>query len=147
MPIRPLTAKEASTIEFYCDVTSDTFNNWGRSYLKAGYSECKGWERNGYLVRNKDVVIEGIAAYKAKSGAGTARTVQSIDAMYQTAYDLAQETKQSSSMVSACTGIARLYGMDKDTQATDTPTDLTPQQVEEATRASNVVLANSMKEA
>jgi hypothetical protein len=46
--------------------------------------------------------------------------------MYQAAYDLALATKQSSAMVSACTGIARLYAMDKDNQTNaEAPTDLT----------------------
>ena len=64
--------------------------------------------------------------------------MQSIDAMYQAAYDLAESTKQSSSMVSACTGIARLYGMDKDVQTTiDQPQPLTPEQHQEALNASN----------
>ena len=128
-----LTAKESAAIEFYCDVASDTFNNWGQSYLKAGYSKCKGWERNGYLVRNKDVVAEGIEAYKAKGGAKTARTVEAVDDMYKAAYDLAKTSNQPSAMVSAVTGIARLYGMDKDTQTTiEQPQDLDQTQLNDA---------------
>jgi hypothetical protein len=99
------------------------------------------------LVRHKKLVIEGIEAYKGRKGAETARTLQSVDAMYQAAYDLAESTKQSSSMVSAVTGIARLYGMDKDNQTTtDTPTELTAEQADQANRAANVVLSDSMKE-
>jgi hypothetical protein len=143
MPNRPLTAKESSAIEFYCNIDSDTFNKWGESYLKANYSKCKGWERNAYLVRHKDVVEAGIEAYKGRTGARTARTVESIDDMYQAAYALAEATKQSSSMVSAATGIARLYGMDKDTQSNpDQPLPLTKEELDQANRAANVVLAS-----
>lgn len=127
MANRPLTAKEQSAIEYYCALDSDTFNKWGQSYLKAGYSKCKGWERNAYLVRHKDVVEAGIEAYKGKGGAKTARTVESVDAMYEAAYNLANTGNQPSAMVSAVTGIARLYGMDKDSAANnlDQPNPLT----------------------
>ena len=128
--IRPLTAKEQSAIEFYCETTSETFNNWGQSYLKAGYSKCKGWERNGYLVRNKDVVVAGIEAYKGKAKAQTARTVQSVDAMYQAGYDVALAQSNPSGMATNTTGIAKLYAMltdvvtDKQDAAALTPDEL-----------------------
>jgi hypothetical protein len=71
-------------------------------------------------------------------------TVEKVQAMYQKAYDLAEGTKQSSSMVSAVTGIARLYGMDKDNQAVvEQPLDLTPEQYAEAVAAGN--RANDIK--
>lgn len=138
MPNRPLTAKEASAIEFYCDTTSETFNRWGRSCLKAGYSKCKGWEQNASRVLNKDAVQAGIGAYKAKVTARTGRTVQSVDAMQQAAYDLAMSQKQPAAASTAATAIARLYAMDKDNQANpDKPQSLTPEQHQEALNASN----------
>jgi hypothetical protein len=77
-------------------------------------------------------VIDGAGAVKSET------TVESVQKMYQAAYDLAKTTKQSSSMVSAATGIARLYGMDKDTQTTvEQPLDLTPEEHAEALAASN----------
>jgi len=129
--IRPLTAKEDTAIEYYCDTTSSTFNNWAQSYIRAGYSKCKGWEGNARRVRTKDTVKAGIEAYKAKVATRTARTVESIDAMYQEMFDLAKETKQASSGVSACTGIARLYGMDKDASLDKQEAEaLTPDELE-----------------
>jgi hypothetical protein len=133
MAERTLTAKEQSTIEYYCSIDSDTHNNWGQSCLKAGYSKCKGWEVNAMRVHNKDIVIAGIEAYKAKSANKTARTVESVDDMYNEAYDLAKTSNQPSAMVSAVTGIARLYGMDKDTQTTiEQPVELDANQLDEA---------------
>jgi hypothetical protein len=144
MPIRPLTAKETSAIEFYCDTQSETFNNWAQSSLRAGYSQCKGWEGNARRVRTKDSVMAGIEAYKGRAQGRTARTVESIDDMYQQAYTLASTSNQPSAMVSACTGIARLYGMDKDTQANpDQPLPMTEEQMIEAHRAANVALAST----
>lgn len=115
---------------------------------RVAYPKVKsGWNAHGARLIAKDSVKQEIERKRALMEVRSERTVQSIDSMYQTAYDLAQETKQSSSMVSACTGLARLYGMDKDNQLqTDTPTALTPEQVEEATRAANLVLSNSMKD-
>jgi hypothetical protein len=53
--------------------------------------------------------------------------------MYNAAYTLAEETKQPSAMVSAVTGIARLYGMDKDTQTTiEQPAECTEDQLDQA---------------
>jgi hypothetical protein len=123
MPVRPLTAKEESAISYYCDPTSESFNNWAKSYLKAGYSSCKNYQANADKVRAKNVVKAGIEAYKAKLAVRTARTVDSVDDMYKEAYDLAKSSKQPSAMVSAVTGIARLYGMDKDNDTSDTKSE------------------------
>jgi hypothetical protein len=109
-----LTAKEAATIEYYCSIDSDSHNNWCKSYVKAGYSDCNNYEANAKKVYDKDMVQAGIEAFKAKTVAKTARTVQSIDSMYQAAYDLAMTGNQPSAAATCTTGIARLYGMDKD---------------------------------
>ncbi len=125
MTDRPLTAKESTTIEYYLDPASETFNNWGKSYLRANYSECKNWEANAKRVHDKDVVKQGIADRRARIEVKTERTVQSIDQMQQAAYDLAMRNNQPSAAVSAGTAIARLYGMDKDVHVSqDTPSDL-----------------------
>lgn len=119
MANRQLTAKEQATIEYYCAIDSDSHNNWCKSYLKAGYSKCKNYEANAKRVRDKDIIQVGIEAYKAKTVAKTARTVASVDAMQQAAYDLAMKLNQPSAAVSAGTAIARLYAMDKDNQLND----------------------------
>jgi hypothetical protein len=88
-------------------------------------------------------VKEAIRAIDEAGAVRSERTVQSIDDMYQQAYTLASTSNQPSAMVSACTGIARLYGMDKDTQASpDQPLPMTESQLLEAHRAANVALAS-----
>lgn len=68
MPNRALTAKETSVIEYYCNPGSETYNNWCKSYLKAGYSECKGWQANAMRVLQKDYIRVSVAEYRAKIG-------------------------------------------------------------------------------
>ena len=133
MPNRPLTAKEAATIEYYLNPAGKTYNNWGQSYLKANYSECKNWEANALRVHKKDVVKQGIADRRARIEVKTERTVQSLDDMQQAAYDLAMQNNQPSAAVSAGTAIARLYGMDKDasTDKHDKPITITPERMDE----------------
>ncbi len=63
-----LTAKEASTVLHYCNPDSETYNNWCKSYLKAKYSDCKGYERNALKVRQKYHIEEAIRQYRAKTG-------------------------------------------------------------------------------
>ncbi len=73
-----------------------------------------------------------IRRLRAKTQAKTETTVQSVQSMYQSAYDAAEALNQPSAMVSAVTGIARLYGMDKDNQAApDQPESVTAEQVEQ----------------
>ena len=62
----------------------------------------------------------------------SAARLAAVQAMYQTAYDSAQGLNQPSAMVSAVTGIARLYGMDKDNQVeTETAKPVSAEQVDE----------------
>lgn len=64
--------------------------------------------------------------------AGTERKISELDAMYVADRNLARRLKQPSAAVSATTGIARLYGMDKDAGGKmDLPADLTPSQLKE----------------
>jgi hypothetical protein len=145
MIARPLTAKEESTIEYYCEPTSETFNNWIRSYVRAGYSSSKGYQGNAERVRAKEVVKAGIDAYKARTANRTARTVQSVDDMYAEMYTLAKSLNQPSAGVSACTGIARLYGMDKDNDTSDTKTvEIEANQIEATKELAKAMLERSL---
>lgn len=116
---RILTAKEDSTVTYYLDPKSETYNNWGESYLKAGYSQCTGWKQNADTVKHKDCITTEIERRRALMQAKTETTVETVQKLYQDAYDTAQTYKQPSAMVSAATGIARLHGMDKDSQIND----------------------------
>jgi DNA helicase IV len=59
-------------------------------------------------------VIEAIKAIDEDGAAKNEMTVERVQQMYIGAHDLAVEHNQPSAAVSAITGIARLYGMDKD---------------------------------
>ncbi len=83
-----------------------------------GYAEssCK----SGKAV--KDVygnlrVSAAIAVIDDKSAEKQQRTIQSIDEMFQKAYDIAKTANQPAAMNGSATGIARLYGLDKDASA------------------------------
>lgn len=63
---RPLTAKQLAAVEFYCNLTSETYNNWCASYKKANYSTCKGWKVNAIRLLHKDYIQTAIFKEKAK---------------------------------------------------------------------------------
>ncbi|HDZ86468.1 MAG TPA: hypothetical protein ENH57_02120 [Actinobacteria bacterium] len=82
--------------------------------MEVGYS--KAYVYNGEYSKlwdRQDVKAEldrQEVALREKAG----RSVAQIDWMYQKAYDLAMDINQPSAAGSNTTGIARLYGMDKD---------------------------------
>jgi hypothetical protein len=130
--------KDQSTVEA---IAREYCSN-GRNKLEAlktiGYKESYYNTRGLGVVYGNVRVIEAIRAIDGAAAARSERTVKSVDAMYQDAYDLASTSNQPSAMVSAATGIARLYAMDKDSQANpDKPQDLTPEQHQQALDASN----------
>jgi phage terminase small subunit len=116
-------------------------HNATKAYKKAyPDSSDKACESNGARLISNDKIKQAIAGMMAAKGAETAMTLDRVQAMYLEAYELGKESKQSSSMVSACTGIARLYGMDKDNQLnTEAPTELSPEQIQEALQASKSI--------
>jgi len=67
-PKTKLTAKETAAIEYYTEPSSETRNNWSKSYLRAGYSKCKGWERNAATVHSKNHVKAAIKEIRANIG-------------------------------------------------------------------------------
>ena len=102
-----------------------------RALQAGGYSEH--YSKRAGLKLFTNVHLQG--AIKAIDEAGAAkaeRTVQSLDLMYQQAYDLAQSERQPAAMNGSVTGIARLYGMDKDAGggSADVPKELSKEQVE-----------------
>lgn len=61
-----LTAKQQDTIEYYISPESETRDNWCQSYLKAGYSRCKGWRTNAIRVKTKDYIVTAINKAKGE---------------------------------------------------------------------------------
>ena len=82
---------------------------------KTAYPDCNGgWERLGHRLMINDDIKAEIVERMAEAEQKADRTVESLDGMYQKAYTLAEACKIPAAMNQAVTGIARLYGMDKD---------------------------------
>jgi hypothetical protein len=118
----------------------------GEALIEAGYKPRYANSGHCAKIYDRIEVKEAIEGYEADIRVDTAMTVERVQGMYLAARDLAITNNQPSAAVSAITGIARLYGMDKDNQTnTEAPTALTPEQAEQANRAANVVLSDNMK--
>lgn len=76
------------------------------SYYKSG--------RSVQVVYGSERIKQAIAKIDAENAEIGNRTVKSLDKMYQTAYALGEKCNQPAAMNGSVTGIARLYGMDKD---------------------------------
>ena len=108
--MKPLSDKQQSFVNEYCI----NGHNASQAYKRA-YPNSKGeWEKLGPRLRVKEGVKDAIAKIMAKTAEKTETTLETLQTMYSKAYDLAKETKQPAAMVTATTGIARLYGFDKD---------------------------------
>ena len=112
---KPLTAKEAEFLEYFEDVGNKvTYHNVKRSYMAAyPNSSEKAAESNGIRLIRKDKMDKAITAKRVERAEKADRTVQQLDAMYVEDRELARSLKQPSAAVSATTGIAKLYGLDK----------------------------------
>jgi hypothetical protein len=124
--------KDDSTVE----AIAQAFTSNGRNKLEA--LKTVGYKPSYYntlgigRVYSNIRVKQAIARIDARTSAKAERTVTSLDAMYQRAYDQALTEHQPSAGVSAVTGIARLYGMDKDNQLhTDKPVDIDSAELEQ----------------
>jgi len=108
---RQLTLGQIDFVRYICTVA---LNNGSLAYQKA-YPSCKsGYRQNARRLLTYDYIKQAIADYKAKIRAEKGFTVEDVHKLYEGAYDLAKDKHQTGSMVGAATGIARLYGMDRD---------------------------------
>lgn len=123
--------RQQSTIEALAQAFCGNGRKQEQAMIETGYSKAYASSYCGELWDNKRV-ISAIARIDAKQAEKAETTVESVHNLYQSAYDQAAGLNQPSAMVSAATGIARLYGMDKDAAVKDDkPESLTPEQVEE----------------
>ena len=120
--------KDKSTV----NAIAREFTSNGRN--KTSALKAVGYKSSYYLGGRSDKAVwgnervrEAIAKIDAETAKKASRTVQQLDDMYAEDRTLARDLKQPSAAVSAVTGIARLYGMDKnaDTANPDQATDLT----------------------
>ena len=107
---------------------------------RAGYSEKTAHIAGHRLLRNVKCKAR-IAALRAVTAQKTGMTVAKVEQMYLDAIGLAYKTNQPSAAISGITGIARLYGYDKDTRVeTEQDRQLTEHQKVEARRLAHIRL-------
>ncbi|KKM98537.1 hypothetical protein LCGC14_1156940 [marine sediment metagenome] len=108
---RPLTLGQ---IDFVSHICTDAVNNGSLAYQKA-YPNCKsGHRQNARRLLTYDYIKQAITKFKAKSAKDKGFTVEDMHRMYEEDRDFASKVRAAGARVSASTGIARLYGMDKD---------------------------------
>ncbi len=91
-------------------------NNWMRAdvaVINAGFAESCA-KQTAHRLITTDYCIEAIAKKKAAMAAEVGMTIERVKTMYKEDRDFATTVNQAGARVSATTGIARLYGMDKD---------------------------------
>jgi predicted ATP-grasp superfamily ATP-dependent carboligase len=104
-----------------------------QALIEAGYKPSYARTVKGMSLYEKEAVKAAIAGYEADKRVDATMTVERVQGMYEEARQLAITNNQPSAAVSAVTGIARLYGMDKDTQTTiEQPEELDANQLDQA---------------
>ncbi len=118
--------KDESTVEAIARAFTSNGRNEEEALLEVGYSKSYARSGLGNRVYSNVLLKEAIARIDAKQAQIGQRTVESLDEMYQAGFDIAKTQKNPTGMATNTTGIARLYGMDKDNDAGkgDTPTVL-----------------------
>ena len=105
-------------------------HNGTQAAIRAGYSKKGAEVRASELLRNSKVK-DYISRLETEMRVDTTMTVERVQQMYMDAYALAMEHNQPSAAVSAVTGTARLYGMDKDASLDKQEAEaLTPDELE-----------------
>jgi hypothetical protein len=102
-----LTAKEIAVVEYYCDPVSDTRNNWCKSYLLAGYANCKGYKTNALRVLAKDYIKTAIKTAREKVGEKIAVTREFC---VNKLFDIANTSQDNREIISAITVIGDFAG-------------------------------------
>ncbi len=96
-----LTAKESTSVEYYCNPDGETYNNWNRSYSRAGYSLSKGWKQNSNKVLHKAHIKKAIEEYRANNKGKIELSRQISLNNLQEAYDMAKDQHNPVAMISA----------------------------------------------
>ena len=136
MANRPLTNKQVAFCREYVQDRNGT-----QACIRAGYSRKTSNEQAARMLA-KVSIKDYISRLEAENRVEVGITVEKVQAMYQEAFDLARTTKTTAAMVSAVTGIARLFGMDKDNSlVTDEHIKLDKQQEAEAQRIAQIRLS------
>lgn len=109
-----ITQEKAQTIANCFAMTG--FKNKSEALLKAGYKPSYANCGRREVVYKNVLVMKEIKALMDAQALKTATTMDDIERMYAEDREFAKTINQAGPMVSATTGIARLYGFDKDNQ-------------------------------
>ena len=97
-----------------CLFSPDVMFNASEAYRRA-YPNCKaGHNKLATRLMANDVIKQAITKKRAEIAKQTGFSIIQAQQEYEEARTLASKTNQPAAMVSATTGKARLYGMDKD---------------------------------
>lgn len=88
--------------------------------LAVGYSQNYAKSGKGCKVYDNTLVKQAISSLEVKSAKKAVMTIERVQTMYEEDREFASKVNQAGARVSATTGIARLYGMDKDAGGKDT---------------------------
>lgn len=91
-----------------------------KALLSIGYAKSYASSKRGLKLYDNDNVKLAIRRITALATAKTGMTVERMQTMYEEDREFASKVNQAGARVSATTGIARLYGMDKDAGGKDT---------------------------
>ena len=118
----------------------------GEALIEAGYAPRYANSGHCAKIYDRKEVKEAIEGYEADVRVNSDMTVEKVQALYMGAHDLALEHNQPSAAVSAITGIARLYGMDKDaSQDKQEAKPLTDQELEHFRQAAKLATGPTLK--
>lgn len=138
--------KDDSTVEAIAREFTSNGRNKEQAMRTIGYavSSCK----SGKAVR--DVygnlrVKQAIARIDAESAKECKRTVQSLDAMQQAAYDLSMKINQPAAAVSASREIGKLHNLYESDQADQEVLALTKAEQEAAKEIASLILRDRLK--
>ena len=133
MPItKRLTQRESLIVEYYTDIKSETRNNWGKSYIKAGYSKCHGWQSNACRIHNKDHIK---AAIKAETSKIQENISVSRGYCIQKLLDIAESSTNERSVISAITVIGDFAGYHREAAPNPEAEAAWKQRLDEETQA------------
>ncbi len=105
--------KDQSTVNAIAREFTSNGRNAYKAMIVLGYSVNYA-DRRSAMVLGSVGVKAAIAEIDAKIAKKQGRTVESLDTMYQEAFDLGKKSRQPAAMNGSVLGLARLYGMDKD---------------------------------
>ena len=139
--------RDNSTVQAIARAFTSNGRNKTEALKAVGYSDRYAETRGIKEVYGNVRVKEAIAAIDAKGAEKQERTIASLDLMYAEAYALAKRCNQPAAMNGAVTGIARLYGMDKDAGSGHeaAPKPLTESEIEQLKAMARAVTGSQLR--